>query len=56
MHLGGCGIFFVRQKEQKGLGDAVRYASSFGDEELFNFALFMKLDYFLSLCHYLPQL
>ncbi|MFO7967277.1 MAG: sugar phosphate nucleotidyltransferase [Archaeoglobaceae archaeon] len=28
-------IFFVRQKEQKGLGDAVRYASSFVDEDAF---------------------
>lgn len=28
-------IFFVRQNEQKGLGDAVRYASSFVDEEPF---------------------
>ncbi len=28
-------IFFVRQKEQKGLGDAVRYASSFVDDEPF---------------------
>jgi UTP--glucose-1-phosphate uridylyltransferase len=28
-------IFFVRQKEQKGLGDAVRYAESFVDDEPF---------------------
>jgi UTP--glucose-1-phosphate uridylyltransferase len=28
-------IFFVRQKEQKGLGDAVRYAKAFVDEEPF---------------------
>ncbi|RLI73175.1 UTP--glucose-1-phosphate uridylyltransferase [Archaeoglobales archaeon] len=28
-------IFFVRQKEQKGLGDAVRYAKSFIDDEPF---------------------
>lgn len=28
-------IFFVRQKEQKGLGDAVSYASSFVDDEAF---------------------
>ncbi|HID42814.1 MAG TPA: UTP--glucose-1-phosphate uridylyltransferase GalU [Archaeoglobaceae archaeon] len=28
-------IFFVRQKEQKGLGDAVRYAESFIDDEPF---------------------
>ena len=28
-------IFFVRQKEQKGLGDAVRYAEAFVDDEPF---------------------
>jgi len=33
--LGEINIFFVRQKEQKGLGDAVRYAESFVDDEPF---------------------
>ena len=28
-------IYYVRQKEQKGLGDAIRYAESFADEEPF---------------------
>ena len=33
--LDGINIFFVRQREQKGLGDAIRYAEAFVDDEPF---------------------
>ncbi|CAD5243340.1 UTP--glucose-1-phosphate uridylyltransferase [Thermococcus camini] len=33
--LGDINIFFVRQREQKGLGDAIKYAKAFVDDEPF---------------------